>query len=134
MFMAILNLLTGNVFKTLTNLYAKKLDAANASERLAADVTIEKIKADNEAASNAKEVRLATAGFWEMRFVTFMIAAPFVLHLWAVGLDTVFLFGWRVPKMPPPFDAYEGTILLSFFGVQIASKVSDALAYAFRRK
>jgi hypothetical protein len=112
MWATIFNLLTGNVFKTLTDLYSKKLDAENASERLAADVTIEKIKADNEATSNAKEVRLATAGFWEMRTVTFLIAAPFVLHLWAVGLDTVFRFGWRVPAFPNPFDQWEGSRLL----------------------
>lgn len=87
---AIVNLLTGNIFRTLTGLYEKKLTADNASQKLAADVAIKHVEADLAVRQNAKEIRLATAGFWEMRLITFLIAAPFVLHLWAVALDTTF--------------------------------------------
>lgn len=128
----IVKLLTGSVFDRLTGLYEKKLQADGAAQKLAAELAVKQIEADLEVRQNAKEIRLATAGFWEMRTITFLIALPFVIHLWAVGLDTVFRFGWGVPKFPSPFDQYEGVILLSFFGVQVAGKAMDTLAFIFR--
>lgn len=131
---AIVNLLTGNIFRTLTGLYEKKLTADNASQKLAADVAIKHVEADLAVRQNAKEIRLATAGFWEMRLITFLIALPFVTHVWMVALDTNFKLGWGIPKFPSPMDQWEQTILLSFFGVQIASKGLETLAYIFGRR
>ncbi len=130
----IVKLLTGSVVDRLTGLYEKKLQADGAAQKLAAEFAVKQIEADLEVRQNAKEIRLATAGFWEMRTITFLIALPFVIHLWAVGLDTVFRFGWGVPKFPSPFDQYEGAVLLSFFGVAVAGKAMDTLAFIFRGK
>lgn len=124
--------LTGNLAGQLRAAYEAKLAAANETERLIADVTIEDIKARIAAADNAKEVRLATTSFWEMRLLTAIIAACPALHLVAVTLDTVFMFGWRIPKLPPPFDEYQGAILLSFFGVQGVVIGVSAIAAAIR--
>ncbi|CAM3841517.1 hypothetical protein G6L26_009640 [Agrobacterium radiobacter] len=130
----IVKLLTGSVLDRLTGLYEKKLQADGAAQKLAAEFAVRQIEADLEVRQNAKEIRLATAGFWEMRTITFLIALPFVIHLWAVGLDTVFRFGWGVPKFPSPMDEWEGAILLSFFGVQVISRGFDTLAFIFRGK
>lgn len=130
----IAKLLTGTIFDRLTALYEKKLNADSAAQKLAADVAVKQLEADLEVRQNAKEIRLATAGFWEMRTITFLIALPFVAHLWAVSLDTVFMFGWRIPKLPPPFEEYQGAVLLSFFGVQVLSKGFDTLAFIFNRR
>jgi len=107
----------GKVVDGLTAAYSAKLAATNDRERIAADVTIKRLEDDQDARRNAKEIRLATAGFWEMRAITALIAAPFVAHLWAVGVDTLFGFGWGVAAFPKPFDEWQGAILLSFFGV-----------------
>jgi hypothetical protein len=128
----ITKLLTGTVFDRLAAIYEKKLQAENASEKLAADFAAKQIEGDLRVRQNAKEIRLATAGFWEMRTITFLIALPFVIHLWAVGLDTVFMFGWRIPAFPYPFNEWQGIILLSFFGVQVLSKGMDTLAFIFK--
>lgn len=130
----IVKLLTGSVVDRLTGLYEKKLQADGAAQKLAAEFAVKQIEGDLQVRQNAKEIRLATAGFWEMRTITFLIALPFVIHLWAVGLDTVFRFGWGVPKFPSPFDQYEGAVLLSFFGVAVAGKAMDTLAFIFRGK
>ncbi len=131
----IVKLLTGTVLDRVTGLYEKKLQADNAAQKLAADVAIKNLEADLEVRQNAKEIRLATAGFWEMQLITFLIAAPFVLHLWAVALDTVFdWIDWRVPSFPSPFNEWQGVVLLSFFGVQVAAKGFDTLAYIFGRR
>ncbi|MBN9335787.1 hypothetical protein [Devosia sp.] len=70
-----------------------------------------------EARKAATAVRLATAAHWEQRLLTFLIAFPFVMHLWLVGWDTMWPQPWSVEKWPPPFDEWEGAILLSYFGV-----------------
>ncbi len=134
MIACLIKLLTGSVFDRLTGIYEKKLQADGAAQKMAAEFAVKQIEADLEVRQNAKEIRLATAGFWEMRTITFCIALPFVVHLWAVGLDTVFRFGWGVPKFPSPMDEWEGAILLSFFGLSVAGKAMDTLAFIFGRK
>ena len=109
------------------------------SERLAA-MNSEQQRAHEDrlaARQAAKEIRLATAGFWEMRLMTFLIAAPFVAHLWLVGIDTMWPQPWNVEKWPAPFDEWEGAILLSFFGVSVVGTgikaVAGAIAYGRRQ-
>jgi hypothetical protein len=129
---AILKWVTGDLIGQLTRAYEARLKAANETERLIADVAIEDIKRQMADRAAAKEIRLATAGFWEMRLITVLIAAPFVLHLNLVGLDTAFKLGWRIPAYPAPFDQWQGAILLSFFGVHVIGQGITALAGAIR--
>lgn len=131
----IVKLLSGSVFDRLVSVYEKKLQHENEAQKLAADFMEEQMKADLQVRQNAKEIRLATAGFWEMRLITFMIAAPFVAHLWLVAYDTMRTdIRLDIPAMPGPFDEWQGAILLSFFGVQVISRGFDTLAYIFGRK
>lgn len=126
----LLSLIGGPIAKILISGWKAKLDAANASERIAADIALANIEAGIQARKNATEIRLATAGFWEMRLLTAAIATPFVAHLWAVSLDTVFELGWGIPAFPAPFDSWEGSILLSFFGVAGAVSAVRAISSA----
>lgn len=86
------------------------------------------------AQGQAAEVRLATAGFWEMRLMTAIIAGCFTLHLVLVTADTCFKLGLRIPAFPPPFDQYQGSVILSFFALQAGLKGIDALAVGFARR
>ena len=102
------------------------------------------VKAEIESRKAARDIRVATAGFWEMRLITFVIAFWFVLHLSMVAVDT--MFGWYqlggvfencwdqgtrlvcgVKAFPAPFHDWQGAILLSFFGVYAGSKVYTGL-------
>jgi hypothetical protein len=86
------------------------------------------------AQTNAKEVRIATAGNWEMRVLSVAIAFPFVAHLWAVWIDTQFLGGvWRIPKFPPPFDETGHAVLLSFFGLVGARALAAGIGMIGRK-
>lgn len=111
------------------------LNAATESERTAAGVEakrLETILADRNAErESAKDVRLATASFWEMRALTVAIALPFVVHLWGVWLDTQFGFAWSVSAFPPPFNEWQGAILLSFFGLSAGVGAAKAFAGAW---
>jgi hypothetical protein len=137
MLSTILSWLTGGIIdsftKPLVQAYEIKAKATNNHERLAADITIKQLEGDMQARQSAKEIRLATAGFWEMRALTFIIAFPFALHSALVGLDTVFDFSWEIAAYPKPFDEWEGTILLRFFAIQGGVTAIKALAWGIRR-
>jgi hypothetical protein len=126
--------LTGDLAGALTRAYEVKLNSNVESEKTRADVIVKDLEAQMEGRRQATQIRLATAGFWEMRVLTFLIAAPFVLHLSLVALDTCFGLAWGIAAFPAPFDDWEGTILLSFFGVQVAGKALDTAAFIFGKK
>lgn len=129
---ALIKWITGDLVGQLTRAYEAKLRASNETEKLIAETAIKDIERQMSDRAAAKEIRLATAGFFEMRVITVLIAAPFVLHLNLVALDTCFKLGWRIPAFPAPFDAWQGTILLSFFGVHVVGQGITALASAIR--
>ena len=123
---------SSDLAKALTNAYDMKLKAQTQEQTLVAEAAIEDIKRQLAGMQNAKEIRLATASFWEMRLITAIIAGCFALHLLLVTLDTCFAFGWRIAAFPRPFDEWQGAILLSFFGVQVAGQGITAIAAAIR--
>jgi hypothetical protein len=132
MWSAIIRLITGDLLGKLAEAYQAKLKADTDTGKMIADVAIEDIKRQMADRAAAKEIRLATAGFWEMRLLTFLIAAPFVVHLNLVAIDTCLRLGWAIPKFPSPFSEYQGAILLSFFGVHVIGQGITALAGAIR--
>lgn len=130
MLSTILNWLSGGLLDKVLTFAADreqaKLDAMTSEQQRAHEERL-------AAQQTAKEVRVATSGNWEMRVLTVAIALPFVVHLWAVGLDTLFQFGWRVPKFPAPFDETGHAVLLSFFGLVGARAVAGGIAMIGRK-
>lgn len=140
-FMSILNWISGGLLEKITNplLQAQKnyYDAQNDKDKLVAEQELKRLELEQIQRNNAKEIRLATAGFWEMRFMAFFIALPLAIHLWIISWDT-----WdtsvnlRIPPLPAPFDEYQGVILLSFFGATVVGSgiraVAGAIAYRKR--
>jgi len=132
MWAALVRFITGDLSGKLLAAYQAKLNAANDEQRIVADVAVKDIEARIEARRQASEIRKQTSGFWEMRLITALIAGCFTLHLVLVTLDTCFKFGMGIPKFPPPFDEWQGTILLSFFGVQAIGHGFSVIAAAIR--
>lgn len=132
MWTAIVKWITGDLVGQLTRAYEAKLKAQTEADKLVADAAIKDIERQMADRTAAKEIRLATAGFWEVRLIASIIAGCFALHLLLVTLDTCFRFGWRIPAFPRPFDEWQGTILLSFFGVQVVGQGIGAIAAAIR--
>lgn len=131
MWKALFNWVTGGLLDRI-------LDHASDKERMRLDaMTSEQQRAHEErlaAQQTAKEVRVATAGNWEQRLLSFAIAFPFVAHLWAVWIDTQFLGGvWRIPKFPPPFDETGHAVLLSFFGLVGARALAAGIGMIGRK-
>jgi hypothetical protein len=124
----IFNGLLGLVAGPILDGYKAKLAADGQGQQLGTDIVLKQIDSEIEARRSAREIRLATSGFWEMRLLTFLIAGCFTLHLVLVTADTCFGLGLRVPKFPAPFDEWQGVTLLSFFGVQVAGQGIMAIA------
>jgi hypothetical protein len=131
----LISLFTGGLIDKLANIYAKHKDSAVESERIKADVAKKQLDGAIEAQKLANQVRLATAGFMEMRVITAALGGAFAFHACAVVICTTFNLGPRwglwIPALPSPFDQWEGAIVLSFFGVQLATKGINGLVAAF---
>ncbi len=125
--------ITGSGISALKDIWLKYKDSEDAKLRMEAEWAKAKLDA-------MLQVRLATAGFWEMRLITFLIAVPFVVHLWLVAYDTLTsgtrfeIIGWNVAAFPSPFNDWEGAILLSFFGIYAAGKVGMGLVSSLASK
>jgi len=129
----ILGWLSGPLAKALTRAYEAKLAAQNEEQRLVAEGVIADLQRQIEDSRNAKEIRLATAGFWEMRVATAVIAWTFAAHIGLVGFDTIVTsIDLRIPPFPSPMDQWESAIVLSFFGLQAFNKGVSAIASAIR--
>ena len=142
----LIKFVSGGMLNRVLDTLDRKRDSEVERERIGAGLAAKQIEAEIEARKNAREIRLATAGFWEMRLLTFIIALCFVSHLVLVTLATNFrLFhdwcyevGSRtvcgVPAFPSPFDEWEGAILLSFFGIYTVGKGISTVAASIARR
>lgn len=137
MLVTIANILTGGLLDKVLDFFAgrdqARIEAMSDIRRQQHELNLNAAEGQREARRNAKEIRLATANHWEMRLMTFLIAFPFVFHLWSVWFDTQFKMGWEIDKFPEPFDEWQGAIVLSFFGlvgaVGSARVFAGAIAY-----
>ena len=82
----------------------------------------------------------ASANMWWGARLLFLAGAfgP-VVHFTAVFLDSVPLFGhavgsWAIPRLPGPYDGYEGQIVLSFFILAPTAPVLSAAAAWLHRR
>ncbi len=117
---------TGGGFSVLTDIIGKYQDSKIKSEQLQVQWAMAQLAA-------MQTIRMATAGFWEMRVMTATIAAVFTSHLVLVWFHTC--FGWSitgkpVPKFPAPMDEWQGAIILSFFGLTAGVTSIKAIAAA----
>lgn len=130
MIASILSWFLGSGIKELAGLYTKYKDSENADEQRQAVWAKSQLDA-------MLAVRQSTSSYWEMRAVTAVIASVFTCHLVLVALDTMFQWTWNgrhVDKFPQPFDAWEGSILLSFFGLTAGVIGIKAIAGAISRR
>lgn len=127
----ILNVLSGGLLKA----WQAKLTADSDEKRLIADAAIADIKARSEAREQAAQIRRETAGYWEMRVATAVIAWPTAAHYALVTYDTMDTGrNLAIPALPSPMDEWQAAIILSFFGVQLGTKAVQSLASALRRR
>jgi hypothetical protein len=126
----ILNIATGGLLDKVLNFFSQR-----ETERLESmsEARKQEYADQRDRRMRANEIRLATAGFWEMRLLTAWVLFIFVFHLTSIWLDTQFALGWAIAKFPDPIDDYEWQIILSLFGLGVANRALTTVAAVFRK-
>src|SRR5688572_33374508 len=76
--------LTAPLIKGALDAYKARLSAANAGDKIAADLAVKEIEAEIEARKQAATVIIAEQGRWWTAAVRPAWAAPFVIYTWKV--------------------------------------------------
>lgn len=88
-------------------------------------------------------MKVAANGWWGARAIILICGGSASLHFASIMLDTVPFWtpygahvvgAWGVPKLPPPYDGYEWTIIQSFFLVAPAMPLFTAASMWLARK
>ncbi|GIK80841.1 MAG: hypothetical protein H3C55_11040 [Pseudorhodoplanes sp.] len=92
-------------------------DLARLQTTVAADtqIAIAHANAELQARKVQAQVMRADRGWWVTAWIRPLIVYPCVVHFGAIVLDSTFLFGWGIARLPAPYDFYEQAIILSFF-------------------
>jgi hypothetical protein len=117
LFRALTGLLGGGLGDQLRRAYEAKLNAANDADRLVAESTIRALEI-------AQANRLATPDNWGVRLAIGIVAVALCGHVAAVVIASTFpALGWTVHALPAPMNDWQGTIILSLFGLSAVSRV-----------
>lgn len=102
----------------LLNWLNKKTDADLELQKAYLTATVENNKAK------------ASTMWWGAALIVLIAGVPAASHMAAVFLDsTIPPYGsWAIPPLPPPYDAYERDIVLSFFLVLPALPIAKGIA------
>jgi hypothetical protein len=123
------NILGGPVVNGLIAAYKAKLDAANTTDRLAADLAAKEIAAEIETRKQAAAIVLAEQGRWWTAIIRPLAALPVVVYIWKViVIDKVLGLGSTDP-ISGEVATWAGVIVTTYFGGRTIEKV----ARIFRR-
>lgn len=114
---ALTGLFGGGLGDQLRRAYEAKLKAETDADKLAADTTIRALEI-------AQANRLATTDNWGVRLAIGIVAVALCGHVAAVVIASTFpSLGWTVHALPAPMNQWQGTIILSLFGLSAVAKV-----------
>lgn len=130
------SLIGGGAFDALLGRLADYLrakandDLARFQTGVAADtqIAIAQVNAQIEARKEQAKLMEADRGWWVTAYIRPLIVYPCVMHFGAIVIDSTFLLGWGIAKLPPPYDGYEQAIILSFFIARPFEKVARVFA------
>lgn len=132
----LLGLFGGGVMETIVSRVAAHFqqkasdDLARYQAGVAADtqIALAQVNAEQETRKTQTEILQADRGWRVTAWIRPLLIYPCVLHFGAIVLDSTFLFGWGIAKLPPPYDTYEQAIILSFFIARPFEKAARVFA------
>ena len=117
LFGGLTRLLGGGLGEQLRRAYEAQLAAKTNADKLAAESTIRALEI-------AQANRLATTDNWGVRLAIGIVAVALCGHVAAVVIASTFpSLGWTVHALPAPMNQWQGTIILSLFGLSAVAKV-----------
>jgi len=120
--------LRGPAVNGLINAYKAKLDAANARDRIAADLAAKEIEAEIEARKQASAINIAEQGSWYTAIIRPLLALPVIIYFWKVIVwDKVLGLGSADPTTGMIAD-WTGMIVTAYVGGRSIEKVARTFA------
>ena len=122
--------LTAPLIQGALDAYKAKLSAANAEDRIAADLAIKEIEAEIEARKQAATIIIAEQGRWWTAAVRPAWAAPFVIYTWKVVV-------WDIVLGLGSTDAVRGdvaTLMMIVAGTYFSGRTIEKVAQILRRR
>jgi hypothetical protein len=111
------SLLGGGLAEQLRRAYEAKLNAANDADRLVAESRVRALEI-------AQANRLATTDNLGLRVAIGIVAVALCGHVAAVAFVSAFpMIGWTVQALPAPMNEWQGTIILSLFGLSAVARI-----------
>jgi len=107
----------GGLAEQLRLAYQARLNAQTDSEKLAVEREIARLE-------GISAERARSSGFWEIRLVAFVAGFAASAHFLLVAFVSAFpMTGWTVHALPAPMNEYQGSIILSLFGIAAIGRV-----------
>jgi hypothetical protein len=122
--------LTAPLIRGALDAYKAKLSAANAGDKIAADLAVKEIEAEIEARKQAATIIIAEQGRWWTASVRPAWAAPFVIYTWKVVVWDIVL-GWGTT------DAVRGDVaglMMIVAGTYFSGRTIEKVAQVLRRR
>ena len=121
------SLIGGPIVNGLIKGYKAKLDAANAHDRIAADLAAKDIEAEIAARQQASAIIIAEQGRWYTAIIRPLLALPIIIYFWKVIVwDKVLGLGATDPLTGMVSD-WAGTIVTAYVGGRTIEKVARTL-------
>lgn len=114
------SLFTGGIAKFFTTYQAVKIAQIEQNTKISSvvkELELERLQTERAASIDAKQIRFATKDFWEVRFAIALVAIPTSFHYACVVIDSIYDMPWQIAALPTPLDDWQGTIILSYFGL-----------------
>lgn len=122
------NLIGGPLVRGLIDAYKAKLEAANAGDKLAAELAAKAIEAEIEARKQAAAVVIAEQGRWYTAIIRPLLAAPVIIYFWKVIVwDKVLGLGATDP-LSGAVGEWAGWIVIAYVGGRSCEKIARIVA------
>jgi hypothetical protein len=130
----LLGLLTGDLVKSVAAFLERRasdaLETHKVDVQASTQVALATVAAEIETRKLQQQLILAESGWWVTAWVRPLLVYPCILHFGAIVLDSTFALQWSIAKLPPPYDSFEQTIILSFFIARPIEKIARTFVAA----
>lgn len=124
----------GKFFETKRDIRIAELKAEDKKLSTIEVLELARLEADKKEAEQAKQIRIATKDFWEMRLAVGIVGISTSLHYGFTVIDHIYNFGWDIKPLPAPMDEWQQTIILSYFGYSATKTIAKTVATILMKK
>lgn len=125
----------GKVADTYRDIKIAKVKESTQINNVVKELELKRLENEKAAHEAAKEIRIAMKDHWEIRLAVGLVAIPTSFHYACIVIDKTYNMGWQIQQLPEPLNEWQGTIILSYFGlVSVRHGINAVAASLLKRK